>query len=116
EHTPPMPSEEIMQVAENAWNYTEQGRNYFGQHGIWFSTLEYSQMVLDDGDAFRLLTYLKMQNGVYARFMIANGMAAAFKWSRKRLAVARQRLLDLQIIEQTRAASSQGPALYKWIR
>jgi hypothetical protein len=117
ESRPAMDSDEIMHIAKNAWNYTERGLNRFGQHSFIAPTLEYEGMVLNDGDAFLLLAYLKMQNGPSARFMISNTLAEAFKWDRKRLANARKRLLGLDIIEQTRAATSHyGPALYRWLR
>jgi hypothetical protein len=41
-------------------------QDHFGQHGFYASTLEYSDMVLSDGDAYLLLSYLKMHNGPFA--------------------------------------------------
>jgi hypothetical protein len=99
---PVMEDAELLKIAKSAWNYTESGRNRFGQHGFWAPTLDYSDMVLKDLDAFGLLAYLKMHNHPSSRFMIANGLADSFSWDRRRLAAARQRLLDLRHIELSR--------------
>jgi hypothetical protein len=119
ERHPVMEDSELLKIAKSAWNYTESGLNRFGQHGFWASTLDYSEMVLKDGDAYLLLTYLKMHNHPSSWFMIANGLATSFNWSRKRLSAARQRLLALEHIEQVRTPNGHrhdGSALYKWLR
>jgi hypothetical protein len=67
-----------------------------------------------------LLMFLKANNGPDAEFMIANGLAegdnAKLAMSRKGLARARQRLLQLGYVHQVRAAGgwAQLPALYRW--
>ena len=108
---------ELLKIAKSAWNYTESGRNRFGQHGFWAPTLDYSDMVLKDTDAFALLAYLKMHNHPASRFMVADGLAKSFHWAPKRLSAARQRLLDLHHIALSRPATRyHGSALYRWIR
>jgi hypothetical protein len=112
----PMEEQELVKIAKSAWRYTVNGDNRFGQHGFWAPTSDFADMVLKDSDAFALLAYLRMMNNRYSRFMIANGLAISFDWSRKRLAAARDRLLELKYIELSRTASSHGAALYRWMR
>jgi hypothetical protein len=114
--TPPLDTDEVIHVATNAWSYTHQGRNRFGQTGAWFPTDECNALTAPDRhDALVLLTFLRGQNGPDAEFMIANGLAETLGWQRKRLAATRRLLIELGYISEVRAASSyRGAALYQW--
>jgi hypothetical protein len=48
--------------------------------------------------------------------MITNTLAERFGWSRKRLARARAKLIDMDEIRRLRAARQNGPAFYQWSR
>jgi hypothetical protein len=112
---PPMSQEELMTTAASAWRHTEQGANFFINPTACFATSEFEDMPLTDPDAWRLLGYLKMKNGHYSEFLVSNGLAVSFKWSRQRLAATRKRLVDGGHITLTRAPTSYtGPALYRW--
>ena len=114
---PPLDAAEVLRVANNAWRYTHQGRNRFGQHGAWLPT-DLCNALTAPGrqDVLVLLTYLRGNNGPDATFMIANGLAETLGWPRKRLAEARRLLLRLRYARQVRAPSSgYGPALFRWV-
>src|SRR5262249_42076154 len=111
---PPMDDGEVMTIAKNVWSYTERGQNRFGQHGAWFPIEEVATL-LHDQDAFVLLAFLRTHNGPLSQFMIANSLSEEkLGWGRKRLAAARQRLIELGHIKQIRPASQRKPALYQW--
>jgi hypothetical protein len=110
--TPPMENEEMNITVHSAWHITEQGRNHFGQHGAWLGFAEVATMVRDDQDGMVLLAFLRANNGPWASFMCANGLAETFGWTRKRLAEARHRLVELGHIELLRPAATGRPAVY----
>jgi hypothetical protein len=118
---PPMADDQIVAAAASAWRYTERGTNRFGQHGSWLTTQEVNRLVVEP-DVLVLLSFLKANNGRDAEFMIANGLAegpnAKLPMNRKRLSSARDRLLELGYVRQTRAAGGwdRNPALFKWRR
>jgi hypothetical protein len=110
---PPLPDADIMSIARSAWKITEEGRNYFGQHGARFSLAEVIAMITMP-DAFTLLGYLRAMNGRTAEFWIANGLARTFTWDRERFARARKQLIALGHVRQTKPARKHSPALYRW--
>jgi hypothetical protein len=69
-------------------------------------------MVRDDQDGMVLLAFLRANNGPWASFMCANGLVETFGWTRKRLAEARHRLVELGHIELLRPAATGRPAVY----
>ena len=111
--SPPMENEEVMKVASSAWGYTERGENRFGQHGAYFPVEEFASF-LHDQDAFFLLAFLRVHNGPRVQFWVSNGLSENLGWRVKRLAAARQRLIDLGCIEQIRRPSRHTPALFQW--
>jgi Bifunctional DNA primase/polymerase, N-terminal len=112
-YRPPMEDNEVMQIAKNAWGYTERGQNRFGQHGAYFRVEEFASF-LHDQDAFFLLAFLRVHNGPAAQFWVSNGLSENLGWRVKRLAAARQRLIELGRIEQIRRPSRHTPALFQW--
>jgi hypothetical protein len=90
---PPQPEEDVMCATESAWRYQQEGRNWFGKPGIYFPAYEADRMIRTGADAFTLLAFARANNGPDRTFMLANGLAEVFGWSRKRLASARKRLL-----------------------
>ena len=108
----------MVKVAASAWGYERRGQNRFGQTGAALTTFEVNNLVAEP-DVLVLLMFLKANNGPASEFMIANGLAegGSLPLTRKALAAARSRLIDLGYIHQTRAASggwNNVPALYRW--
>jgi hypothetical protein len=110
---PPLEEAEVVKTAKSAWQYTERGQNRFGQHGAFFPIEEVHAM-LHDQDAFFLLAFLRANQGPWATFMCANGLAQTFGWPRVRFASARRRLIELGYLRLVRAATRGAPAMYQW--
>jgi hypothetical protein len=110
---PPMSDAEVIKTARSAWRYQVGGRNRVGQHGAWFPTAEVDRMI-QHPDALILLMFLRAHEGPWATFMVANGLADTFRWTRKRLAAARDGLLALGYVKRVRQAGYRSAALYKW--
>ena len=64
---------------------------------------EYDALVANVG-ALALFAYLSAENGSRAEFMIADGLGKARGWPRRFVPAAREALLDLGVVEITRAA------------
>jgi hypothetical protein len=119
---PLLSDDEIMRTARSVWDYTIKGKNRFGQVGAWFPLAAIDLLIgcreLPGNplmqDSFILLAYLRAHNRPEDTFMITNGLADIFRWSRKRLAKARSFLITLQYIRQWRAAGKNAPAKYSW--
>jgi hypothetical protein len=107
---------EVIKAAKSAWKCTERGENRFGQTGSWSSTEEVDWLLPKDPYAYCLLQFLRAHNGPDREFFITNGLAEKLRWTRKRLSAARNNLIGYGYIRQTRAASQNGPALYRWQR
>jgi hypothetical protein len=95
-----------------------RGQNRFGQTGAALTTVEVNNLVAEP-DVLLLLMFLKANNGPASEFMVANGLSEGGRLplTRKALAAARNRLIALGYIHQTRAASggwNNVPALYRW--
>jgi hypothetical protein len=117
---PIMEDKEIMKIAESAWGYTESGRNWFTphhtQHGVYLR-IEEVDLLIEQPDVRALLVFLRRENGPHGRFMIANALHKQWGWSPKRLAKARNKLIELGYVRVTKPANKQtGPALHAWLR
>jgi hypothetical protein len=110
---PPLEKEEVMTICDSAWAYTQNNQNRFGQHGAYFPTDEVVSM-LQDHDAFMLLAFLRAKQGPWNTFMVANGLTEVLHWTRKRVAAARTRLIQMGYIVPVRQAGKGVPALFKW--
>jgi bifunctional DNA primase/polymerase-like protein/primase-like protein len=110
---PPLEREEVMSLCDSAWKYTENNQNRFGQHGAYFPTDEVVSM-LHDQDAFVLLAFLRAKQGPWSTFMVSNGLTEVLGWTRKRLADARRRLIEMGYLSPVRQAGKGVPALFKW--
>ena len=111
---PPLPDDEVFDVATSAWCYTERGLNRFGQHGVYFCTEEANRLITSNSDAFVLLAFLRANNGPGSTFIVANGLADTLGWGLNRLRSARNRLQETEIEMVRRPSTYQGPALYRW--
>ena len=107
-----------MKAATSAWRCEQSGKNRFGQFGAWFAAAEIDRITREqhraDPDAFWLLAYLRRHNGPWSEFWIANGLAKTFGWGDKRLAAARERLLELGDVELVAPQRKHSPAIYQW--
>lgn len=112
---PPLPDAEVISTASSAWRYTEEGQNRFGQHGFFASTADIDDFMIENQDAFLLLTFLRGHNKPGSVFMCANGLADTLGWRRQRLASARSRLIECGRLRQVRQASKGQPALFTWL-
>jgi hypothetical protein len=110
---PPMSDDEVVKTARSTWRYQVAGRNRVGETGAWSATAEVDRM-MQHQDPFILLMFLRAHQGPSSTFMVANGLADTFGWTRKRLATARDGLLALRYIKLIRQAGYRSAALYKW--
>jgi hypothetical protein len=109
----PLKEHEVMKATASAWGYEERGENRFGQFGAYFRFEEVIRMC-QDPDAFMLLAFLRANQGPWAEFYIANGLAKTFGWGDKRLAAAREHLIEQGVVVSVRPASRHQPTLYRW--
>jgi hypothetical protein len=114
EYVEPMQQAEVTKIAKSAWGITERGDNRFGQHGSW-SPVDEINRFREDQNAFWLLSFLRADNHPDSTFMVANGLAEAFGWTRNRLAAARESIIRQGYIRRLRHASNNSPALYRWL-
>jgi Bifunctional DNA primase/polymerase, N-terminal/Primase C terminal 1 (PriCT-1) len=109
----PMAVEEVNKVVGQVWRYTVDGMNYIGERGAILQ-----DYVVDsfsgDADAFYLLAFLRTHELPTATFWIANGLADRLGWTRQRLVVARNRLIDLGYVRQITRPWQGNPAVYGW--
>lgn len=114
----PLPDEEVLRVVASSWAKQMSGSNWFGGGGrVIFESREVDGLLNQEPDAFMLLTILRRHH--WGReFVVANGMAERMPrggWRRHRLAAARQRLIDLKVIEEVRpACRGIGPAIFRF--
>jgi hypothetical protein len=111
---PPLPDDEVMQVAQNAWRYTASSQNHYGTRWVRLSQQEAVGLACDGHDQLILLAFLRAKNGPEAEFMVANGLEATLGLPRKRLSAARQRLIELGYVKQVRKASFHTAGLFRW--
>jgi hypothetical protein len=112
----PLQEEEIVKTAASAWDYEQRGLNRFGQHGAYFpiEVIEGFARERGQSDAFLLLAYLRAHNGPWADFWITNGLAKIFGWGDKRLAAAREYLLERGDVIMLRPPCKNRPGLFQW--
>jgi len=109
----PMAVEEVVKVVGSVWRMTLQRRNWVGGRGA-MREHELARFSRDGVDAFFLLEFLRLHEGPSSLFWIANGLAYRLGWTRKRLARARARLLELGFVKQIRRRGDGKPAVYIW--
>jgi hypothetical protein len=110
----PMAVEEVNKVVDSVWQMTCEGHNWIGQRERRESRVRDLLRFKDDPDAHYLLEYLRVTEGMSAEFWIANGLADNFGWYRQRLANARQRLVELGYVQQTKRPYQGHPAVFVW--
>jgi hypothetical protein len=105
-----LPDAEIIKTASSVWRF-RGGRKLFMQHIIEGPVFD---RLIADPELWTLCSYLMIENGPAAKFMVADGLAEARGWPRRLVPAARKALLDMQIIERIRPPKKGAPALYRW--
>jgi hypothetical protein len=111
---PPLDDDEVVRTAASVWDYTKRGMNMFGGHGVVFQTDMYNELIGGDQDSIILLGFLRANNLPWAKFMCTNTLAEKFHWRVKRLAAARNRLVELGYLAQVKRAWPGSPALFEF--
>jgi hypothetical protein len=114
---PPMEDAEVIKIAQSAWDYTERNDNRFGQFGAYVPLELVNRLATTNPDALALLNVLKARNGPNSVFPIANAMAdtaIALGW--RRLAKARELIVNWGLVEQVSPRTRHRPAHYRWPR
>jgi len=75
---------------------------------------EMATLAESDHDALLLLAYLRVNNGPWADFWIADGLAKTFGWGPNRLSAARRRLIERGDVTLVAPQRRRTPALYCW--
>jgi hypothetical protein len=114
-YRPPMDDGEVISICKSVWRYEQTGQNRSGHHGAWFPIEEVTALLLEP-DTLLLLAFLRAHNRPLAQFMLANGLSKSFGWGDKRLAAARQRLIELGYLEEIRAASRHKAGRFQWAK
>jgi hypothetical protein len=113
----PMTDAEVFKTAESAWKMQTEGRNWIGQgRRVAFHHDDIDGLMHEHPDAFLLETKLK-RNHWNRDFVIANAMSEDMPgggWSRKRLAKARDALLQRGRIEMVQRRGHRTPTVYRW--
>jgi len=112
---PPLPDVEMITITHNAWDRTQRGLNWVGRRGA-FMPIEEIAALAADPHATYLLLFLRAHNWPGSHFMCTNTLSEKFGWDRRRLAAARHKLIELNIIHPVRQAGRGHPALFKWGR
>lgn len=112
----PLPDEEVLRVVASAWRKEQNGQNLFGSGGrVVIPHYHVDDLLRTFPDAFILLTILRRHHWG-RKFAVANAMTAIMPgggWTVKRLAAARQKLVEIGEIVLVRGRSKYGPATYR---
>lgn len=106
----PLLQAEIVKTATSAWR-RKGGGKLFMQHiidGTLFPRL------IADPEVWTLCSYLMIEQGPAAEFMIADGLGQARGWPRRLVPTARKTLLDMGVVECVRPPKKNQPGLYRW--
>nr|WP_298196742.1 bifunctional DNA primase/polymerase [Novosphingobium sp.] len=100
----PLPAYEVAKIVANVWGKTQTGQNWFG--GSQRLVITYDDLDAWQGlgpDAFSLAMILRREHWSRPSFFVANAMADSMpggRWTVKRFAAARSRLLNAGVIRQ----------------
>jgi hypothetical protein len=109
----PMEGFEVNRIVQSVWRMTLEGRNIIGTPIAFCLTQEHLTL---DADAFKLLAFYRAHQGPHALFICTNelGNRAEFNWKPKRVARARQQLVELGHFVLAEAARRGHAARYRW--
>jgi hypothetical protein len=111
----PMDDARVVGVARSVALMTAQGRNRFGQHGVFLPVQDVDRLV---GDPYllALLSWTRAHNGPESQFMIADGLAELLNWPRRRFAKARRGLIEAALVVCVSPRRPGRAARYGWPR
>jgi hypothetical protein len=112
----PMTTGETTKIVDSVWRMTIAGLNRVGRHAFVMHQREAISLIEHgDQDALVLLNFLRANHGPLASpFFITNTLTSKLGWTIKRLAKARQRLVELGYLRRTRRAWQRNPAMFSW--
>jgi hypothetical protein len=108
----PMEDGEVEKIVGNVWHMTREGRNVIGQPGLFCLNVEHLE--IEDPYAFKLLAFLRANQGPHAHFWCTNALADRFRLDRHRFAQARRVLIERGYLVPVRQAGRGHPALFRW--
>lgn len=107
----PLPLSELEKCARSAWRYEATGRNFLGLRKPQFSLEDVlMDQLLDQPEAFVLYQMFRRWHGNRQHFAIAPramSEAGSPPWSRRRIAMARDVLIERKLIEEVRSPSKE---------
>jgi hypothetical protein len=107
----PMSAEEVSKIVDSVWQMTCEGHYWVCEHDRRKHELS---LFKDDTDALYLLDYLRVTQGIEAKFWIANGLADNFGWTLRRFTAARQHIVERGYVQQIKPPRQNHPAVYVW--
>lgn len=116
----PLPEAEALRVAESAWKYEEDGKNWCGGGGVVPIQTAAFDLLATNPDAFLLLALLRKNHaGLHPTFAVApHAMANAgliAGWGQKRYRAARDALTEsgLLVLVRQGGKGKRDPSMYK---
>lgn len=106
----PLPDAEIVKTCTSAWQRRGGGK-LFMQHVI--EGPVFARLIANP-ELWTLCSYLMIEQGPAAKFMIADGLGDARGWPRRLVPTARKTLLDMGIVKCVRPPKKGQPGLYRW--
>jgi hypothetical protein len=105
-----LPQAEIVKTCNSVWQYRG------GRKRVMNNLIEADQYkaLVSNTDALALFAYLSAENAPDSEFMIADALGPARGWPRRFVPVAREKLIDLGLIECVRPPRKNAAALYRW--
>jgi Primase C terminal 1 (PriCT-1) len=108
----PLSSPEIVKTCCSVWQYRG------GRKRVMNTIVESAQFeaLTADVSALGVMSYLSAENGPDSEFMIADALAEARGWPRRVVPKAREKMLEIGLIECVRKPGNGLPALYRWAK
>jgi hypothetical protein len=106
----PLPDTEIVKTATSAWRRRGE-RKLFMQHVV--EGPKFAALVADV-EVWAVCSYLMVENGPAATFLIADDLGKARGWPRRLVPRVRRKLLNMEIVECVRPPRKGAAGLYRW--
>jgi hypothetical protein len=106
----PLPAAEIIKTCNSVWQFRGGRRRIMSQildNRVWHE-------LSVNPEFLGVFAYLDAENGPNAEFMFADGLGKARNWRRRLIPEARQKFLELGLIERIGRRGKTGPHLYRW--
>jgi hypothetical protein len=106
----PVSDAEVIKTCTSVWRF-RAGRKLFMQHIVESPVFD---RLIASPDVWTLCSYLMIENGPKAKFMIADGLGEARGWPRRLVPACRKALLDMGVVRCVRPPRKGAPGLYRW--